>query len=224
MQLFMGQAELKGDFSRYTRQFQALEIATSAGHLPRVARLRAWKSAAPDGFVFSVVLPDTVGSLEASERSRNELEQALAAAELVAAEWLLLRTPPDVRPGVRSRNRLTALFQELRAKNRKLAWEPAGLWETAQAQSIAGELGVTLVRDLTREDTVPTSTIYTRIRATGARSAVNAGLVQKLAERISEASTAIVIVEGDGALRVKRLLGDEVLFLADGDESEAGAE
>ncbi|MCA9600124.1 MAG: DUF72 domain-containing protein [Myxococcales bacterium] len=208
MHLSVGTVELRGDFSRYTKNFDLLEVRTDAGRAPRTARLAGWKSSAPEGFVFSVVLPSEVTQLE-TEPSEEALRRALAAAETLDARWIVARTPASVTPTARSRSRLSQLVALL-PKQRNIAWEPAGLWEDAAAESLAAELGVVLVRDLGHAEPAPGSRIYTRLRGLGHGGRIPAGAVDLVADRLMECEEAAVVVEGSGAMNVARALRQQL--------------
>ena len=77
MTVYLGHAALKGDFRRYTRQFNFLELSADAGRLPKRARLREWAALAPEGFLFSLVLPAEVGALEEGPDAERARDRAL---------------------------------------------------------------------------------------------------------------------------------------------------
>ncbi len=210
MHLSVGTAELKGDFARYAKHFDLLEVRTDAGRAPRTARLAAWKEAAPAGFTFSVVLPAEVAAL-GTEPSADPLRRALAARETLAAPWLVVRTPASVTPTSRSRERLRQLVALLPSAA-AIAWEPAGLWEDAAAEAFAAELGVVLVRDLGQREPPAGPRVYTRLRGLGHGGRIPAGAIDRIAERLMECEEACVVVEGSGALNVARELKKLIAF------------
>jgi hypothetical protein len=97
---------------------------------------------------------------------------------------------------------------ELRGE-RRIAWDPRGLWSDEDALRTAEQLGVHLVRDLAREDRMDENPIvYTRLRGLGEGARIGAAAAERLAERLSDASDSYVVVEGAGAGRVRQVLRD----------------
>jgi hypothetical protein len=127
-------------------------------------------------------------------------------ADALTAGWWLVRTPPSVTPSARATRDLEALVDELRGE-RRIAWEPRGVWSDEDSLRTAEQLGVHLVRDLAREDRMDDSPIvYTRLRALGEGARIGAAAAERLAERLSDASDSYVVIEGAGAGRVRQVL------------------
>ena len=197
---------MRGDIGRYAERFNMLELRAEPGKLPRAARLRSWLSEVPEGFVFSVVLPQRVGELQASPDARALLDQALATAEVVRAGWIVLQTPASVTPTKRSRERLAALVEQLPHGERRLAWEPRGVWQDEEAERVASALGIHLVRDVSRSPAPTGDVVYSRMRGIGDASRVRVSAVERVAERLAGFSESFVVIEGEGAVRGAALL------------------
>jgi len=211
MQLYVGRSSLRGDLAKYARRLNLLEIKAEPGRLPRGARLRGWRKAVPEGFVFSVVLPRSAGELLADA----PIDPAISAAEALEASWFLLQTPATVMPGARTLRRLEALKQRLPG-DRRLAWEPRGVWEDEVADRAARDLGLYLVRDLAQRPAPPRDeVVYTRLLALGEGARVRQGAIERLAESLEGVREAFVVIEGEGAVRAAQalpeLLGTEGL-------------
>jgi uncharacterized protein YecE (DUF72 family) len=218
MQLIIGQAALIGDFPSYAQRFGALEVAWEPGSVPKTSRLERWRSEAPEEFVWSVAFPSDVAALQDNEPSAERAAETLAVAKTLAAQWLLLKTPPEARPQSRVKERLKKFAELTRANGQRVGWEPSGLWEARAAADLAAELGLDLVLDLSREAAPPSDTVYTRLRARGRAPGENQML--RLLERLLGAERAIVIVDGRGADQVQRWLHEELQF---SDDSEAAS-
>src|SRR5687768_16960971 len=136
MQLHVGQAALRGDIARYARRFDLLELRAEPGKLPRAKVLRDWAKAVPENFVFSVVLPRIVGTLEPQPALDSALEQALSSAEALSAAWLVLPTPASVTPSSRTRRRLAEMLERLPRDKRRVAWDPHGIWEDEETDRL----------------------------------------------------------------------------------------
>jgi uncharacterized protein YecE (DUF72 family) len=167
MRLFVGQPAAGGDLRRYASRFDLLELRAEPG-MPKPPTLRRWVGEVPPRFAFSVILPDSVCALDGSAIDEAQLARAVEAAELLAAHWLVLRTPPSARPSARTRRRLEELIARLPRGERRIAWEPRGLWEDEDAEQTAQALDVHLIRDVSRSEAPAEQVVYTRLRALGA--------------------------------------------------------
>ncbi|HEY6556496.1 MAG TPA: DUF72 domain-containing protein [Polyangiaceae bacterium] len=228
MQLHVGQAALRGDIARYARRFDLLELRAEPGKLPRAKQLREWAKAVPENFVFSIMLPRVVGTLEPQPALDSALEQALSSADALAAGWLVLQTPASVRPNSRTRRRLAELFARLPRDTRRLAWEPRGIWEEDESEQLAAELGVCLVRDLSRQPPAAGSAAYCRLIALGEASRVRMGAVERVFENLAEFDEALVVIEGEGAVRaaqtLRQLAGELSAAIEDDEDDEDDGE
>lgn len=77
-------------------------------------------------------------------RSSPEVERAwtaiVAGADAMDTSRVLLYTPPSFSPGTLSRRRLRAFVTSRPAY--RFVWQPSGLWSTAEALGVAGELAM----------------------------------------------------------------------------------
>lgn len=217
MQLHVGTATLRGNLRAYASRFNLLELRAERGRLPRPARLRTMATEAPEGFVFSLVLPKVVATLEPSASADEELAFALEAAEAVGASWLVLRTEASVMPSSRSERALAELVAKL-PRTQRLAWEPRGLWEAERADGVARDLDLALVRDVSREPAAPGNEVYARLRALG-RSSLSLGALERAAEELIDRERAFVVLEGERAVAGAKTLRELCAEL--GGEAEA---
>jgi hypothetical protein len=142
-------------------------------------------------------------------------------ADALGAKWWVLRTPPSVTPSARAGRALESLVAKLKKGERRIAWEPRGVWREEEALRTAKSLGIDLVRDLLREDRVSDDpVVYTRIRALGEGAHVGAAGAERIAERLEGATSAYVVIEGAGAARVRQVLR-EMLGIATADDATA---
>jgi uncharacterized protein YecE (DUF72 family) len=213
----VGETHIPRDFARYAREYSFLEIDCEPGTIPGKARLQSCAKLAPEGFVFSLVLPSSLASLESGEGADRDWKSAQNAARILKARWWVVRTPTSVRPTRKAREELASLFERLKATGARVAWEPRGLWEDSTASETAAALGVHLVQDIAHHAPVPAEVLYARLLALGRGARVGLGLAERVAERISGFSEAFVAVEGRGAREIQRALG-----LASEGESDEG--
>lgn len=221
MRIFVGQAGSSGDLRRYAGRFNLLELR-AAHNLPKPATLARWKSEVPEGFAFSLVLPDELALLEASTIDESALERTLAAASALDATWLIVRTPPSARPSSRTRRRLEELVARLPRDQHRIAWEPRGLWEDEDAEQLAHALGVVLVRDVSKSEAPPGDVVYARLRALGSGGRVSSGAIEDAIDELDGKREAYVVVEGPTAARAAKMLrealaGDEAFAHDDSD-------
>ena len=206
---FVGETRLPKNFKRYARQFSLLELDCEPGSVPGKGRLEECAAAAPDGFVFSLVVPGRLASLEAGPEADKAWKHAQNVARRLGgkAGWWVVRTPAEVRPTRRSRENLGALAARLKEGGVRVAWEPRGVWDETAAGEFADSIGVTLIQDVARE--VPRSgpVLYSRLLALGKGGRVGLSLADLIAERMHAHEEAFVVVEGQGAREIQQALG-----------------
>jgi hypothetical protein len=221
MPILVGEARLPGEFKRYVKRFSFVEVDSEPGKIPAKARMQACAEAAPEGFVFSLIVPSSVARLEAAASADADWKRAQTAARVLAAKWWVVRTPASVRPTSRARSQLSELFQRLQSTGQRVAWEPGGLWEDSAAAETAHELNVHLVQDIARQTPAPATTLYTRVLALGRGARVGLGLAEVVAERLQAFDEAFVVVEGRGAVELqKAVLTQQGLVAQELDEQE----
>lgn len=211
----VGRPTIEGAIARYARAYDLLEVIAEPGRHPRRPGLLEWRRLVPERFVFSVVVHSALSALEHRPDRPELLSHARMVADALAADWWLVRTPPSVTPSARAARELEALIGDLRDE-RRIAWEPRGLWNDEDALRTAENLGVYLVRDLAREDrTDDRPIVYTRLRALGEGARIGAAAAERVAMRVAEASECFVVVEGSGAGRVRQVLREMAGMPAD---------
>ncbi|HEY3497403.1 MAG TPA: DUF72 domain-containing protein, partial [Polyangiaceae bacterium] len=215
----VGQASLKGHIERYAKTFDLLEVKSEPA-LPSVKSLKRLSQQAPEGFLFSLVLPKKLAELSETPAAAT-LAEVRAAASALGARFVLVRTPATFAPSTRSRSRLTALVEGLRSDTARVAWEPRGIWTDEEIALWAAELDILAVRDLAEQDPVPGPLVYTRLLALGRNARVGSGAIERVSERLEGVEEAFVIVEGQGAVQLaKRLRAENADESAEADEEE----
>lgn len=204
---FVGETRLPKNFKRYARQFSMLELDCEPGSVPGKERLAACAREAPEGFVFSLIVPSRVARLEPGPEADKALKSAQVAARLLGAKWWVVRTPAEVRPTRRSREALGALAQRLGEGGMRVAWEPRGVWDEAAAADTAAELGIAYVQDIAREVPRAGRVLYSRLLAVGKGGRIGLSLADLIAERMRAYEEAFVAVEGHGARDIQQALG-----------------
>lgn len=202
MILRVGQSPSALAIARYGKHLDLLEVRLDNG-APRKRTLETMKSEATPQMVFAVVVPKALSALE-NDVSEAELAPVLDTARGLAARWIVLRTPPTARPSSRTRARLTRLVELLKAAEVPVAWEPSGLLAEAEADELAGSLGVTLARDPARDDLPAAEVAYCRIQSLGAAGRIRGSAIERAADRLADFQEAYVIIEGDNALRAAK--------------------
>jgi uncharacterized protein YecE (DUF72 family) len=217
MELHVGTSALGGGIEKYATRFDLVELRAEPGRLPRASKLTEMRKSVGADFVFSIVLPRSVSSLEQKPGHEGDLAYALDAANALSAQWIVLRTEASVMPSSRTRRRLSELVASL-GGGRRIAWEPSGVWEEQEAIALATELDAHLVRDASREELPPDEVVYTRLRALG-RTSLSVDALELCAERIVECESACVVIEGEGVARAAKSLRE---MLSPGDSGEEG--
>jgi uncharacterized protein YecE (DUF72 family) len=204
---FVGETRLPKNFKRYARQFSLLELDCESGSVPGKVRLQACAEAAPPGFVFSLIVPSRLASLETGPDFDRSWKTAQNVAKILKAKWWVVRTPAEVRPTRRSRESLAALTARLKEHGMRVAWEPRGVWDETAAGDTADAIGAVLVQDIAREAPRPGSVLYARLLALGRGARVGLSLADLVVERLRPYEESFVVVEGQGAREIQQALG-----------------
>jgi hypothetical protein len=208
--LHFGLANLKGHLAGYAKSFGLLEVRADPS-LPTGKHLQRLRREAPSGFHFALVVGRALADLPSGDPDGELLQATRRAAETLQARWLLLRTPASAGPSARTRAKLARLTERLKGAATGVAWEPRGAWTDEELVDVAGELGLTLVRDLAEHDAPPGPVVYTRLLALGRNSRIGSGVIERVTERLEGVEEAFIVIEGDGgagvAKRLKASLG-----------------
>jgi uncharacterized protein YecE (DUF72 family) len=204
LQLYVGRTHLHGAITKYSARFRMLELRAEVGRLPRSSVLRRWSETVSAPFVFSVLLSPDIGRLTGDQDSA--LDFALRTAEALDARWFVIQTDPTVGPSRRSRHRLAMLVSRLRETGRRIAWEPHGVWRDDEAAALTRDLGIYLVRDISRGEPGNGAVVYSRIPALGTSARLSEVALDNTARSVMGASEAYVVVGGEGATRVQQHL------------------
>lgn len=172
----IGCAGLPSGVSRslYFKRLDLLETDATLLEPPGDAALRRWRREAPPGSSFTMLAwqlvtheasaptyerlltplspgaAAEVGHFRATERVRAAWERTLAAAKALGAEVILFQTPPSFSPSAANRDAMRRFFGEVVGeppRELRLAWEPRGIWQPAQADALARELGLVYAVD-----------------------------------------------------------------------------
>jgi uncharacterized protein YecE (DUF72 family) len=219
----VGQASLQGGLQRYAKAFDLLEVKCDPTP-PSARHLKRLRSEAPEDFVFSLVAGRALSDLAQSEPDAKVVSATHDAAQALGARFVVVRTPASVQPSARSRARLGRLVQALEGAAEGIAWEPRGIWSAEEMVAVAEELDLTLVRDLAEHEPPPGDIVYTRLLGLGRNTRIGSGAIERVGERLEDATLGFVIVEGQGGVAVAKALRGSAVELDDedaGDEDEA---
>lgn len=205
--VLVGETRLPKNFRRYANQYSLLELDCEPGSIPGRARLEACAAAAPEGFVFSLIVPSRLAQLSDGDESDKAWKAAAGIARILKAKWWVVRTPAEVRPTRRARDEMSKLFRRLGDSGMRVAWEPRGVWDEHVAAETAASLGVHLVQDVAREDPLSERVLYTRLLALGRGARVGLSLADLVVQRVRGYEEAFVVVEGQGAREIQQALG-----------------
>src|SRR5690606_34215831 len=126
--------------------------------------------------------------------------------------------------GSRDRGLLAAYFDRLRREGRSLVWAPSGLWEPDMAAELAEELGVLYAFDPLETEPPSQALAYARVEALGTRTRLGEETLERIAESLEGVEEAFVAIRSpksfQKALRLLRLLGQEVDGVADEDDDD----
>jgi hypothetical protein len=200
----VGLPSLRGKLARYAERFDLLEVHPLGHATPKgKGALRKWRDAVPPGFVFSVVLPQAVGTLQPSAEFDEALDRSLKVATTLEARCMVLATPASVRPTVENRKRVMELAERLPQDGQLIAWHPSGMWERHDVIDIATRSGLLPVFDAACEELAEGALVYTRIRALGASMSIGADRIDRVASQLATRREAFVVADSEIAGKVR---------------------
>jgi hypothetical protein len=161
------------------------------------------------------------------EQLEAGIEWLLAAANALAAQAVVFNTPADLTPGARSRDLLREYVSRLpRVEQRHYVWLPQGVWEPADAQALAADLGLSYGFDPLEGRPGRGEVAYATLRAFGHRASFSiAALSDAIATTLRhEPATAFMAVDAERAFDIARRL--RTLTEATGEDlpDDAGSE
>lgn len=209
--LHFGLPTLQGALAGYVKSFDLLELRCDPAP-PTGKYLGRLRREAPPDFNFALVAGRPLADLASSTLDTVLVDATRRAAETLSARWLVVRTPASAGPTSRTRKRLAELVTALRGAATAIAWEPRGPWTDEEVVAVAGELGVSLVRDLAEQEPPPAPVLYTRLLALGRNSRLGSGAIERVTERLEGVEEAFIMIEGEGgagvAKRIRASLGE----------------
>ena len=84
--VLVGETRLPKNFRRYANQFSLLELDCEPGTIPGKGRLEACAQAAPEGFVFSLIVPSRLAQLVDGDESEEACKAAASVARTVPSD------------------------------------------------------------------------------------------------------------------------------------------
>src|SRR5690606_19832273 len=164
------------------------------GALPKPATLHRFGASLPEGFLTSLVVPQSClrsasGTLRVDEELEARFAWLLEAADALSARFLVISTAADLTPGQRDRDRLSELFARIpRPGRRMLVWDPKGLWEREEIERVAEREGVLAAFDPLEDETPDGDIVYARLRTVGARNRITSGMLTETLARLIDAA------------------------------------
>ncbi len=227
--LRIGCAGFLGARDEYWKKVDMVELAETQHGFPRPGRMKTIRSqAGPDAAVIVVAnqivthppgdpalrlagnkRPDgPFGFLQDTPAVNDAWARTVKAATAVAADGILLRTPPSFTPSAVHRKALedfVAMARPTLPEGCFLAWEPTGLWEADVARDIAGELGLVVAGDPLMDDPPVGPVAYFRMRGlVGARLRYSDDDLLDLLEKAQGFDTTYIVFDHSDRLRDAR--------------------
>ena len=248
----VGCADLPAGISRaaYFEHLDLLEVESTFWEPPGESALRRWRRETPVAEAFTLVAwqlitheassagysrlntklaPDArarCGAFRDTDEVRMAWARTLSAARALEAEVILFETPPAFAPSEANRAALRRFFLRAAAEagGIRLAWEPQGLWEPAQAARLAAEIGVIYALDPLQLEVPPPdeARAYFRIHGMGIyRNKISDDLLELLADMVENYERAWVVFANvekyPDAQRFHRLLAGRAYVDTDDD-------
>ncbi len=220
MKMLFGCAGVRGAIDNYAKRFEMVEVDPLEGHAKaKPASLKRWRKEAGPALAFSIVAPKALALVRPGPALDAALSDLLEAQRALQARWILLATPLEVTPAPLQRERIAKIVERIReglgdARDIvRIAWAPRGMWELADAATLATTLDLDLACDPLIDPREPfwhATLRYLRIGPVGGRTAYPPARLRALAEALVEDSTAdgeraVVFTTPKAPAEVKRL-------------------
>lgn len=144
--------------TKYLKEFDGVELADTHLGVPGPALVRRWRREAPAGFRFTAVAPKELLSdgLKPSAASESAWQSFLPIARELAAERVVLPSPPEATDSKAWRSAFGQLFARLAQSDPSLefVWDPPPSWSLKDADAAVKDLKVTVARDPLRHPPV----------------------------------------------------------------------
>lgn len=175
----------------YYRRFALVEIQETFYNLPRLSTAERWRAGAPEGFEFTLKVPQLITHEPTSptyRRLRTSLPEAAkprygafkptaevhaawrataGLARILGARIVVFQCPASFTPTARHRADLEAFFGEIDRGGLTLAWEPRGAWEDAEIGRLCRKLDLIHCVDPFQRRPVWGSPAYFRLHGKG---------------------------------------------------------
>lgn len=192
--LHIGLPHVVGKLDNYAKRYGLVEVQVAKAPSDKV--LRRWRESVPPSFAFSVVLGAAALEDDAAVKS------AIAMAAALEARCMLLHTPSSVRPTKKNRQRIIALRGKLPEHGHVMCWAADGMWERDDVLRTAFEGGWLPVFDAARDELVPGTITYTRIRGIGGASQLGIDSVELIALQLRDRRESFVVADPEIAGRL----------------------
>lgn len=189
---------------RYQSRLRFVEF-TLRPPVPSPKVLAGWRRAAPEGFTFAAVAPDSLYGerdwpLRDPVKLQSELDRFANNVNALGARVVVLRTPLAVSPGSVALKRFLPVLERAKGLGAILVWEPAGLWERDEAVAVASDFNAVVAGDPLQHEPEE-NLVYARMRGLGTDQRYTMGRLEALAERIAGADEAFVVFDSGSAWR-----------------------
>jgi uncharacterized protein YecE (DUF72 family) len=198
MKMLFGCAGVRGAIDNYAKRFEMVEVDPLEGRAKaKPGSLKRWRKEAGPALAFSIVAPKALALVRPGPALDAALADLLEAQRALQARWILLLTPIEVTPAPLQRERIAKVVERIReglgdARTVvRIAWAPRGMWEMADAATLALSLDLDLACDPLTDPREPfwhETLRYVRIGPVGGRTAYPPARLRALAEALVEDS------------------------------------
>jgi uncharacterized protein YecE (DUF72 family) len=187
--VFVGCCGWQESRARYFAEFPVVELQDTFYQPPSVELASKWRSAAPEGFRFSmkawqlithaassptyrrlkeaVAKSGACGYFRPTDEVRAAWQRTLAIARALDAVAIVFQCPASFRETPANIANLTAFFEGIERDDRLLAWEPRGPWRAEAVREICAKLDLVHCVDPFQAQPVHGQAVYWRLHGIG---------------------------------------------------------
>jgi uncharacterized protein YecE (DUF72 family) len=174
--------------SKYFERFNAVEVQESFYDPPTERTLAKWRRTAPDGFAFTmrawqlITHPasysgyqrirrpwdqqarDRFGLFQPTEQTKWAWGIVRRSAEILDAKAIVFHTPSSFTPTRENKKNFARFFESVERGPYSLAWEPEGMWEDEEIETLCKEFGLIVATDPLMSKPCSGEVFYFRIK------------------------------------------------------------
>jgi uncharacterized protein YecE (DUF72 family) len=135
--------------TRYFKEFLFVEVQESHVTQPGTGTIRRWRREAPPGFTFAMLAPREIGQegFRDGKVVETSLKALIEVGKELQAKTAIFVAPPEFTASRGNKSAVKEFLTSVKKKFDRVVWEAPAAWDPADAEALAGDVGVVAARD-----------------------------------------------------------------------------